>query len=97
MKPLDRRTLLVAGGAGIGLVVAFSLWPREIGSALSARPRVPARVRYQPAGAGGLNRDGPKGPVVSAKWPTSPHAPPKPYHGCPDAGASAIHVRHTFP
>ena len=36
MKPIDRRTLLVAGGAGIGLVVAFKLWPREIGSALSA-------------------------------------------------------------
>ena len=36
MKPIDRRTLLVAGGAGIGLIVAFSLWPREIGSALSA-------------------------------------------------------------
>jgi isoquinoline 1-oxidoreductase beta subunit len=36
LKPIDRRTLLVAGGAGIGLVVAFALWPREIGSALSA-------------------------------------------------------------
>lgn len=36
MKPIDRRTLLVAGGAGIGLVVAFALWPRELGSALAA-------------------------------------------------------------
>ena len=36
MKPIDRRTLLVGGGAGIGLIVAFSLWPRELGSALSA-------------------------------------------------------------
>jgi isoquinoline 1-oxidoreductase beta subunit len=33
---LDRRALLVAGGAGIGLIVAFSLWPREYGSALAA-------------------------------------------------------------
>ena len=33
---LDRRTLLIGGGAGIGLIVAFSLWPREHGSALSA-------------------------------------------------------------
>lgn len=33
---LDRRTLLIGGGAGIGLVVAFSLWPRELGSALAA-------------------------------------------------------------
>ena len=36
MKPIDRRTLLVAGGAGVGLVVAFALWPRELGSALAA-------------------------------------------------------------
>ena len=36
MIQLDRRTLLVAGGAGIGLIVAFTLWPREYGSALTA-------------------------------------------------------------
>ena len=36
MIRLDRRSLLVAGGAGIGLVVAFSLWPREPGSPLAA-------------------------------------------------------------
>jgi isoquinoline 1-oxidoreductase beta subunit len=36
LKPIDRRTLLVAGGAGIGLVVAFALWPREFGSTLAA-------------------------------------------------------------
>lgn len=36
MTLLDRRTLLVAGGAGIGLIVAFSLWPREHGGALVA-------------------------------------------------------------
>ena len=33
---IDRRTLLIGGGAGIGLIVAFSLWPRELGSALAA-------------------------------------------------------------
>ena len=33
---LDRRTLLIGGGAGIGLIVAFSFWPRELGSALTA-------------------------------------------------------------
>jgi isoquinoline 1-oxidoreductase beta subunit len=33
---LDRRSLLVAGGAGVGLIVAFSLWPREAGSPLAA-------------------------------------------------------------
>ena len=32
---LDRRTLLVAGGAGIGLVVAFAMWPRHLGSTLT--------------------------------------------------------------
>lgn len=36
MKAIDRRTLLISGGAGIGLIVAFSLWPREVGTALFA-------------------------------------------------------------
>ena len=31
---LDRRTLLIGGGAGIGLVVAFAVWPRHLGSNL---------------------------------------------------------------
>ena len=35
---LDRRTLLIGGGAGIGLIVAFSLWPRHLGSALATGP-----------------------------------------------------------
>ncbi|HMI39609.1 MAG TPA: molybdopterin cofactor-binding domain-containing protein, partial [Sphingomicrobium sp.] len=35
---IDRRALLIGGGAGIGLVVAYALWPREIGSGLRARP-----------------------------------------------------------
>lgn len=33
---LDRRSLLVAGGAGVGLIVGFALWPREAGSPLDA-------------------------------------------------------------
>ncbi len=37
MIRLDRRTLLIGGGAGIGLVVAYALWPRESGSALTPR------------------------------------------------------------
>lgn len=37
MIALDRRSLLVAGGAGVGLIVAFALWPREPGSPLAAR------------------------------------------------------------
>ena len=36
MSGIDRRTLLIAGGAGVGLIVAWALWPKEIGSALSA-------------------------------------------------------------
>ena len=34
---LDRRTLLIGGGAGVGLVVAFALWPRHLGSDLATR------------------------------------------------------------
>ena len=37
-KPgIDRRTLLIGGGVGVGLVVAYAAWPRVIGSGL--RPR----------------------------------------------------------
>lgn len=36
MTRLTRRSLLIGGGAGIGLIVAFSLWPRQLGSALVA-------------------------------------------------------------
>ena len=31
---VDRRSLLIGGGAGVGLIVAFALWPREPGSPL---------------------------------------------------------------
>ena len=34
---LDRRTLLIGGGAGVGLIVAFSVWPRHLSSDLSVR------------------------------------------------------------
>ena len=33
---LNRRTLLIGGGAGVGLVVAFAAWPRRGGSPLRA-------------------------------------------------------------
>jgi isoquinoline 1-oxidoreductase subunit beta len=33
---ISRRTLLVAGGAGIGLVVAWSLWPKTYPPSLRA-------------------------------------------------------------
>ncbi len=36
MRPISRRSLLVGGGVGIGLIVAFAAWPRKIGSALTA-------------------------------------------------------------
>ena len=35
---LDRRTLLIGGGAGIGLVVAYLAWPKREGSALRPGP-----------------------------------------------------------
>ena len=27
---VDRRTLLIGGGVGVGLVVGFALWPRDL-------------------------------------------------------------------
>lgn len=35
---LDRRRLLIGGGAGVGLIVAFSLWPRHLKSDLALAP-----------------------------------------------------------
>lgn len=35
---LDRRTLLIGGGVGIGLIAGYAWWPRHLGSALNARP-----------------------------------------------------------
>ena len=31
---VDRRTLLIGGGAGVGLIIAFAAWPRRAGSPL---------------------------------------------------------------
>ncbi|WP_375393136.1 molybdopterin cofactor-binding domain-containing protein [uncultured Sphingomonas sp.] len=36
--PVDRRTLLVTGGAGVGLIVGWRLWPRRYGASLPAAP-----------------------------------------------------------
>lgn len=36
---IDRRTLLIGGGAGVGLVVAFIAWPRQEESSLRPGPR----------------------------------------------------------
>ena len=45
---LDRRTLLIGGGAGVGLVVAFSLWPRHLASELAVqRGRAGVRQLHQ--------------------------------------------------
>ncbi|MGP7794906.1 molybdopterin cofactor-binding domain-containing protein [Sphingomonas sp. CLY1604] len=38
MSGIDRRTLLVGGGAGIGLVVAWTVWPRTYPPTLVAAP-----------------------------------------------------------
>lgn len=38
MSGVSRRTLLVGGGAGVGLVIAWSLWPRTYAGNLSAAP-----------------------------------------------------------
>ena len=34
---VDRRTLLIGGGAGVGLIVGFALWPSGLDSALGVR------------------------------------------------------------
>ena len=35
---LDRRTVLIGGGAGVGLIVAYALWPRGLASDLPVKP-----------------------------------------------------------
>jgi isoquinoline 1-oxidoreductase beta subunit len=35
---IDRRTLLIGGGAGIGLIVALAVWPRDYAANLTAAP-----------------------------------------------------------
>ena len=34
---VDRRTLLIGGGVGVGLIVGFALWPRRLASDLAIR------------------------------------------------------------
>ncbi|MFN2474245.1 MAG: molybdopterin cofactor-binding domain-containing protein [Sphingomicrobium sp.] len=36
---IDRRTLFIGGGLGVGLVVALAAWPRVVGGGLRARDR----------------------------------------------------------
>jgi isoquinoline 1-oxidoreductase subunit beta len=38
LKQIDRRTLLIGGGAGVGLVVAWAVWPRTYLPNLTAAP-----------------------------------------------------------
>ncbi len=50
---LDRRTLLIGGGAGVGLVVAFAMWPRRLASDLAMDPGEQAFgnfIRIAPSG-----------------------------------------------
>ncbi len=35
---IDRRTLLIGGGTGVGLVIAYALWPSRLPTSLRARP-----------------------------------------------------------
>jgi isoquinoline 1-oxidoreductase beta subunit len=37
LADIDRRTLLIGGGVGIGLIVAFLAWPRRLSSDLATR------------------------------------------------------------
>ena len=50
---IDRRTLLIGGGAGIGLIVAFALWPRGLDSALATRKGEQAFGHYLKIGLDG--------------------------------------------
>lgn len=49
----DRRTVLIGGGVGIGLVVAFSFWPRHLASNLPLRDREQAFGNYIKIGRDG--------------------------------------------
>ncbi|MBB3695791.1 molybdopterin cofactor-binding domain-containing protein [Sphingomonas sp. BK580] len=45
MAALTRRKLLISGGAGVGLVVAWAVWPRQYGAAL---PTAPGEAAFGP-------------------------------------------------
>ena len=53
LPEVDRRTLLIGGGAGIGLVVAFLAWPRGKDSPLPLRSREQAYGAYLKIGRDG--------------------------------------------
>ena len=50
---LDRRTVLIGGGVGVGLVVAFSLWPRHLGTDLPVKAGEQAFGNYIKIGRDG--------------------------------------------
>lgn len=43
---IDRRTLLIGGGVGVGLIVGYSLWPRGLHTELSTGPHEQAFGSY---------------------------------------------------
>jgi isoquinoline 1-oxidoreductase beta subunit len=50
---VDRRTLLIGGGVGVGLIVGYALWPRGLHSDLSTRPHEQAFGNYIKIGRDG--------------------------------------------
>ena len=50
---VDRRTLLIGGGAGVGLIVAFAAWPRRLDSDLELRADEQAFGNYIKVGRDG--------------------------------------------
>ncbi|HZB70168.1 MAG TPA: molybdopterin cofactor-binding domain-containing protein, partial [Sphingomicrobium sp.] len=53
LASIDRRTLLIGGGAGIGLIVAFLAWPRGLDGALATRKGEQAFGHYLKIGVDG--------------------------------------------
>src|SRR6185295_8349428 len=50
---LDRRTLLIGGGVGIGLIAGYASWPRHLSSPLPVRPNEQAFGAYIKIGRDG--------------------------------------------
>ena len=70
---LDRRTLLIGGGAGVGLVVAFALWPRHLPSDLALGPGEQAFGNYLKIGrAGGISVAVPQAETGQGAWTALP-------------------------
>ena len=51
---IDRRTLLIGGGVGVGLIVAFLAWPRALPSGLATRDDEQAFGHFLKIGTDGL-------------------------------------------